>query len=254
MPPLILLVDDEELSLSVLETTLGGDYRVLKARDGKEALEMLDRETVHLVISDLMMPGMDGVELCRRIKSKLENAQIAVILLTANDSTQAKIEGFEGGADAYIQKPFDEEVLLAQVASLLYNRNKVREFFMQSPLAFAHSAGRNKHEEEFLLKLEQTIAVHLDDHELDVDKLAALMALSRITLYRKVKELSDCSPAELITIARLKRAAELLSKSEDRIYEIADKVGFSSPGSFTRNFLRQYNMTPTEFLQRKRGS
>jgi len=254
MPPLILLVDDEELILSVLETTLDRRYRVLKTRNGNEALEALERETIHLVISDLAMPGMDGFELCRRIKSKLENAQIPVILLTANDSTQARIEGLELGADAYIQKPFEEEVLLAQVASLLYNRNKVREFFMQSPLAFARSAGRNKYEEEFLLKLEKIIVDHLDDHELDVDKLATLMAMSRITLYRKLKELSDCSPAELITIARLKRASELLAKGEDRIYEVAEKVGFSSAGSFTRNFLRQYNMTPTEFLQGKRSS
>jgi two-component system cell cycle response regulator len=254
MQPSILLVDDEELMLSVLEITLASHYRVLRARDGNEALSVLDKETIHLVISDLIMPGIDGFELCKRIKSKIEYAQIPVILLTASHSAESKIEGFELGADAYIQKPFDEKILLAQIASLLYNRNKVREFFIQSPLAFVYSTDRSKYEEAFMSKLEQTITRHLEDHELDVEKLAGLMAMSRITLYRKVKSLSDCSPAELITIARLRKGAELLSKGDDRIYEIADKVGFSSSGSFSRNFLRQYNMTPTEYLQKKRNS
>ena len=249
MLPLILLVDDEELILSVLEVTLEGHYAILKARNGKEALTALDNETVHLVICDVMMPEMDGFELCRQIKSKIEYAQIPVILLTAKNALEAKVIGLEMGADAYIEKPFSEDHLLAQIASLLYNRNKIREFFTTSPLAFIHTAGQNKDEEQFLKQLGQTIADNLEDPALDVEKLAGLMMMSRITLYRKVKGLSDCSPAELITISRLKKAAELLAEGENRIYEIADKVGFSSAGSFTRNFLRQFNMTPTEYLQ-----
>ena len=152
------------------------------------------------------------------------------------------------------QKPFDQKALLAQISSLLYNREKVREFFIRSPLAFVRSGNYNSADDTFLTKLEQTITGHLEEHDLDVDKLASLMAMSRITLYRKVRALSDCSPAELITIARLKKAAELLANGDERVYEIANRVGFSSPGSFTRNFLRQYKMTPTEFLQTKRSS
>jgi len=252
MRPLILIVDDEELMLSVLETTLSGQYRLLAAHDGNEALSVLDKETVHLVISDVMMAGVNGLELCRRIKSRLEYAQIPVVLLTANPSVDAKIQGLELGADAYVEKPFDEKTLLAQISSLLYNREKVREFFISSPLAFVRSGSYSRADEKFLTKLEQTITDHLEEHDLDVDKLASLMAMSRISLYRKLKTLSDCSPAELITIARLKKAADLLLNGDERVYEIADQVGFSSPDSFTRNFLRQYNMTPTEFLQSSR--
>ena len=254
MRPLILIVDDEELMLSVLETTLSGQYGLFAARDGNEALAILEKETVNLVISDVMMAGINGFELCRLIKSKLEYAQIPVILLTANPSVDAKIEGLELGADAYVEKPFDQKALLAQISSLLYNREKVREFFIRSPLAFVRSGNYNSADDTFLTKLEQTITGHLEEHDLDVDKLASLMAMSRITLYRKVRALSDCSPAELITIARLKKAAELLANGDERVYEIANRVGFSSPGSFTRNFLRQYKMTPTEFLQTKRSS
>lgn len=248
MTPMILLVDDEEEILDFLQRLLGSCYSILRATDGGEALKVLDEHPVQLVISDVMMPGMDGMELCRVIKSTLDHSHIPVILLTAKNTIQAKVEGLELGADAYIEKPFSKEHLLAQISSLLKNRNMVREFFANSPLAHTMSMAHTRSDEKFLATLHNTIMKNLDDAELDVEKLAKNMNMSRITLYRKIKALSDLSPIELINISRLKRAAELLAIGEHRIYEISDMVGFSSQSNFARNFQKQFNMTPTEYM------
>jgi len=254
MLPLILLVDDEEEILDFLERILNSRYSILKAADGKEALQLLASEAVQLVISDVMMPEMDGFQLCKVIKSTVDYSHIPVILLTARNTLQAKIEGLELGADAYIEKPFSKEHLLAQIASLLYNRNMVREFFASSPLVHIKSMAHTKADEKFLEILQDTIGKHMDDATLDVEKLARIMTMSRITLYRRVKTISDLSPNELINITRLKKAAELLASGEHRIYEVADLAGFSSQSSFARNFQRQFNMTPTEYIQSKRST
>jgi two-component system cell cycle response regulator len=254
MQPLILVVDDEEVFLSVLEVTLGSRYSLLMARSAKEALTLLDKHAVHLVISDVMMPGMDGFELCKRIKSNVDYALIPVLLLTAKNTVDAKITGLEIGADAYIEKPFSDEHLQAQIASLLYNRKKVAEYFNSSLDVLAARVGQPGEEARFLKHLEQLIREHIGDVELDVNRLAELMNMSRGSLYRKLKEASDLSPAELITMARLKKSIELMAEGEYRIYEIADLVGFSSAGSLTRNFLRQFNVTPSEYARsRKEG-
>ena len=234
MLPLLLLVDDEEEILEFLERILNSRYRILKAADGKEALQLLASEAVQLVISDVMMPEMDGFQLCRFIKTTIDYSHIPVILLTARNTIQAKVEGLELGADAYIEKPFSKEHLLAQISSLLYNRNMVREFFAGSPLVHIKSMAHTKADEKFLGVLHDTICKNLDDPTLDVEKLARIMTMSRITLYRKIKAMSDLSPNELINMTRLKRAAELLAAGEHRIYEVADLVGFSSQSNFAQ--------------------
>ncbi len=254
MQPLILVVDDEEMILSVLEVTLGNRYSILKAQSAKEALTLLEQHVVHLVICDVMMPVMDGFAFCREIKSNPDYALIPVILLTARNTMEAKVTGLELGADAYIEKPFLEDLLLAQIANLLYNRNKVAEYFTRQPPAEEAIGEEPKEEERFMKQLDRTIRENMQDPSLDVRKLAAMMTMSRISLYRKVRASSHLSPAELITIARLKKAADLMSEGEYRIYEIADLVGFSSPGSLTRNFLRQFNMTPTAYFRAQHRS
>jgi two-component system cell cycle response regulator len=254
MQPLILAVDDEEMILSVLEVTLGNRYSILKARSAKEALDLLEQHVVHLVICDVMMPVMDGFALCREIKSNVDYALIPVILLTAKNTMEAKVTGLELGADAYIEKPFLEDFLLAQIANLLDNRNKVAEYFARkSPVAEAN-VDEPSEEERFMKQLDRTIQENMQNPLLDVRKLAEMMTMSRISLYRKVRAYSQLSPAELITIARLKKAADLMAGGAYRIYEIADLVGFSSPGSLTRNFLRQFNMTPTAYFRAQHRS
>ncbi len=248
MLPLILIVDDNEDLLDFLERILCDRYEIKRATDGEEALSILRTEPIKLVISDIMMPGVDGFQLCKFIKSDFEHSHVPVILLTAKNTIQSKVEGLELGADAYIEKPFSKEHLLAQIASLLANRNALRMYFASSPLVHIKSIAHTKPDETFLETLHQVICKNLDDVELDVEKLAKILNLSRITLYRKIKAVSDLTPIELINITRLKRAAELLAAGNFRIYEIADMVGFSSQSNFARNFHKQFNMSPTEYM------
>ena len=253
MKPTILLVDDNEDILEFLADELGEKYHLLTAPDGKEALCLLGAEVVHLVISDVMMPVMDGFEFCKIIKSNMEYSHVPVILLTAKNTLQSKIAGLELGADAYIEKPFPMEYLLAQVASLLANRAKVKDFFAHSPLVHIKSMAHTKSDEHFLDKINEYIFNHLDEPDLDVDKLARQMNMSRPTLFRKIKSIADLTPAELVNITRLKRAAELLAEGDYKVYEVSDQVGFTSQTAFGRSFLKQFGMTPTEYQKSKQA-
>lgn len=253
MKPRILLVEDNKELLEVIADELQDVYDVLSASNGRQALNLLEKESVQLVISDVMMPVMDGFELCGNIKSNFEYSHIPVVLLTAKNTLQSKIEGLKLGADAYIEKPFDIEYLQAQIASLLNNRKKLKEYFIHSPLVHLKSVAHNKSDETFLEKLSQYILLNLDDQELDVDKLAKLMNMGRSSLFRKIKSITDLTPNELINITRLKKAAELLANSDYKIYEVSDMVGFGSHTNFGRNFLKQFGMTPTEYQKDKRS-
>jgi DNA-binding response OmpR family regulator len=252
----VLIVDDEEEILDFLQRILSRNYKTLRAESGKEALTILKDESVQLIVSDVMMPGMDGYELCKKIKSDFDHSHIPVILLTAKNAIRSKVKGLECGAEAYIEKPFSKEYLLAQIASLLANRNTVREFFAGSPLVHIKSIAHTKSDERFLEILNETISTRIEDTDLDVEKLAGLMNMSRVTLYRKIKAISNLSPLELINIIRLKKAAELLAEGDYKIYEISAIVGYSSQSNFARNFLKQFKMTPTEYMhsmQQKNG-
>ena len=194
---------------------------------------------------------MDGFELCKIIKSDFNYSHIPVVLLTAKNTIQSKVEGLELGADAYIEKPFSKEHLMAQIASLMANRNIMREYFASSPLVHIKSMAHTKADERFLENLNEIISKRIEDTELDVEHLAAIMNMSRITLYRKIKAISNLTPLELINIVRLKKAAELLAEGEYKIYEISAIVGYSSQSNFARNFLKQFSMTPTGVCSQK---
>jgi DNA-binding response OmpR family regulator len=251
MKSVVLLVDDNEDILDFLFEELSEKYCILKAMNGKEALDILDKEAVHLVVSDVMMDVMDGFELCRQIKTNFEYSHIPVILLTAKNSLQSKIEGLEIGADAYIEKPFSPEHLQVQIANLLSNRNKIKDYFAKSPLVHIKSMAYSKADEDFLEGLNEVIHENLENTELDVDHLAKIMNMSRPTLYRKIKAISDLTPNELINLSRLKKAAELLATTDNKVYEIADMVGYTSQNNFGRSFLKQFGMPPTDYQKIK---
>lgn len=251
MKPVILLVDDNEEILDYLKRILSEKYTVLKAQDGKEALTQLTKETVQLIISDVMMPEMDGFELCRYIKSNLDFSHIPIILLTAKNALQSKIEGLELGADAYIEKPFSPEHLQVQISSLLLNRNKIKEFYANSPLAHIKTMAQTKADELFLEEINNIVNAHIEDSNLDVELLAKSMNVSRPTLYRKLKDITDLTPNEIINICRLKKAAVLLAEGQQGISQVAEMVGYSSPTHFGRNFHKQFGMTPSEFLRKE---
>jgi DNA-binding response OmpR family regulator len=253
MKPAILIVEDNEEMLDFIAEDLSEKYNVLKALNGQEALNILKEEAIQLVISDVMMPVMDGFELCRAIKSNFEYSHIPVILLTAKNTLQSKIEGLELGADAYIEKPFSPEYLQVQTANLLANRDKIKDFFAKSPLIHIKSIAHSKSDELFLETLNEVIYNNLEEEELDVEKLAKMMNMSRPTLYRKIKSISNLSINELINLTRLKRAAELLAEDNYKMYEVAALVGFKSQTNFGRSFLKQFGMSPSTYYQNIRG-
>ena len=253
MKPTLLLVDDNEEILDFLEEELQERYSLLKAANGSAALKLLKEESVQLIISDIIMPEMDGFEFCRVLKTDLESSHIPIILLTAKNTLQSKIKGLELGADAYIEKPFSPAHLQAQVLNLLSNRTKIKDYFASSPLVHIRSMAYSKADETFLEALSESIEKNMYDTALDVDMLAKEMAMSRATFYRKVKAISNLSPNELIHITRLKKAAELLAEGSHKIYEIIDIVGYNSQPNFTRGFQKQFGMTPTEYVTVKQS-
>lgn len=244
----ILLLDDNEEILDFLSEDLGIKYTVLTATNALAALDILQQQVVNLIVSDVMMPGMDGFELCQVIKSNLELAHIPIVLLTSKNSIQSKIEGLGQGADAYIEKPFDCDYLEAQIDSLLKNRAKIKQYFANSPALHINTIAHSKQDVVFLGKLNDMILRNLDNKDLSVEHLADMMNMSRPTLYRKIKSISDMTPNELINLARLKKAAELLREGSLKIYEISDLVGYSSQAYFGQNFLKQFGMSPSDYI------
>ncbi len=247
----ILIVDDEvELRQFVLEE-LSPQYTVLAANNGKQALEILETHNISLVVSDLMMPVMDGTELCKSIKQNIKFCHIPIVVLTAKVSLQAHIDVLESKADAYIEKPFSTEHLLAQIFNLLANRELIRSTFIRSPHAHLVSVASNTMDEEFICKMNEYVMNNLADSHLSVETLAEHMNMSTSTLYRKVKAITSLPANDFIRLCRLKKAAELLASTHYRISEVAERVGFSTTSYFTSCFMKQFGMTPTDFIKNK---
>jgi ligand-binding sensor domain-containing protein/signal transduction histidine kinase/CheY-like chemotaxis protein/AraC-like DNA-binding protein len=251
--PTILIVEDNEEMTGFIGNEAGELYNVFTASNGEEALFFLNEYSIQLVVSDIMMPVMDGFTLLKRIKTDLEFSHIPVILLTARNTTQSRLEGLELGADAYIDKPFSMDILLAQITNLLNNRNSIRQYYFKSPIANMKSIAYTKADEHFLERLNGIIEEHIDNINLDVEMIADMMNLSRPTLYRKINALSNLTPNDLIRLTRLKNAAELILKGEMKIYEISEAVGFNSQSYFSRAFSKQFGMSPTEYAMNNRN-
>lgn len=249
----LLSVEDNEEFQNFMVNQLKSVYQVLKAHNGEEALQVLGKQTVDLIISDVMMPVMDGMTLCREIKENIRYSHIPVILLTAKTGLQSQLEGLKIGADEYIAKPYSIDFLKARIENLLANRKKIRESYKQSPESTVEVIAHSKADEDFLNKLVESIHARLDEVDLDVDALAVMMNMSRATLYRKVKSISELTPNDFIRLIRLKKAAELLRDKEYRINEIAFIVGFSSSSYFSKCFYKQFGVLPKDFERRKPG-
>ncbi len=245
--PVILVADDNPDMLSFIVRQLEDNYTVLTAKDGLEALEVLDNHEVTLVVSDVVMPRMDGFELCKVIKSKLDYSHIPVILLTAKTNIQSKIEGLELGADAYIEKPFSVEYLQACIANLINSREKLRQAFAQSPFVAANTMALTKADEEFMKKLNEIIQNNFHNPDFSMDDIVDSLNMSRSNFYRKIKGVLDLSPNEYLRLERLKRAAQLLREGNGRVNEICYMVGFNSPSYFSKCFQKQFGVLPKDF-------
>ena len=246
--PMILVVEDNPDMLAFIRKQLTTEYSVLTAMNGIEALAVLDNHYVNLVVSDVMMPQMDGFELCKTIKLDLSYSHIPVVLLTAKTNIQSKIEGLELGADAYIEKPFSVEYLLANISSLIHNREKLRQTFAKSPFVAANTMALTKADEEFIWKLNDIIQANLHNPEFSMEDMADALKMSRSSFYRKIKGVLDLSPNEYLRLERLKQAAQLLKEGKSRVNEICYTVGFNSPSYFSKCFLKQFGVLPKDFI------
>lgn len=245
--PMVLVVEDNPEMLTFIERQLSFKYAMITATNGKEALEVLNSNFINLVVSDVVMPLMDGFELCKTIKSNVGYSHIPIILLTAKTNIQSKIEGMELGADSYIEKPFSPEYLLAVVSNLINNREKLRRDFAKSPFVAVNTMALTKADEEFIKKLNEIILSNLSNQEFSMDDIAESLNMSRSSFYRKMKGVLDLTPNEYLRIERLKRAAQLLKEGGIRINEVCYMVGFNSSSYFSKCFLKQFGVLPKDF-------
>ena len=245
----VLIVEDNEEMRNFLEKNLNIDYDVLLAGEGNEALRILEANSVDLVISDITMPGMDGLELSGILKHDEQYCHIPVILLSARTNLQTKIDGLEHGADIYIEKPFSMVYLKAQIASLIENRIRILEKFSRSPFIPYGSIANNKRDEVFLEKLNGQIEKNISDIHFSIDKLAFELMMSRSNLQRKIKGVSGLVPNDYIRVYRLKKAARLLLQGDYRINEICYLVGFNSGSYFSKCFHKQFGVLPKDFVK-----
>jgi len=250
----ILLVEDNEELLQMTTEALKQKFRILKARDGQEALDLLPYNDVDLIVSDVMMPRVDGIELCKRIKEDINYSHIPVILLTAKTSVEAKLQGMQSGADVYLEKPFSAKQLQLQIMSLLRMRQQFHERMKQidgtqnDPAAATPSnLGLTQQDLLFMQRLQQMVAENMRDEEFSIDMLAEQMNMSRSSFYRKIKALTDLTPVEYLKTQRLEQAAALL-KQGYRITEVAERVGFSSSSYFAKCFKARFGVLPKDFI------
>lgn len=245
----VLAVDDNPEILDFLSKILSREYFVISALSGEEAIKILENNQVDLIVSDVMMEGMDGFELCRRIKTDLNTSHIPVVLLTAKTDTASKIEGLESGADAYIEKPFSPFHLKAQLKNLLKKRNELKDQYASKPLSEIHTTVHNKLDEEFINKCTEIINQNLSEPEFTVDMLAKEIGMSRTNIFVKIKAITGMTPNDFIKVIRLKTACKMMVESDYRITEIGFLVGFSSSSYFAKCFQKQFGMNPTEFMK-----
>lgn len=245
----ILIVDDERRLVELLTDIFAAKFKVFASFDGDAALKILETENIGLIICDILMPGIDGLELCAMIKTTVATSHIPVVLLTAKSDLEDKIAGLQNGADVYIEKPFSPAYLEAQVISLLQNRSRLKEHFARQPFVGITSLALTKTDERFLAALQELIEEHITDPFLDIEYLAAKLHMSRTTFYRKINEISDLTPAEIIDLARLNKAAALIQEGQYQMNEIAMMTGYSSPSQFSKNFKRRFGKTPLAYAR-----
>jgi ABC-type sugar transport system substrate-binding protein/DNA-binding response OmpR family regulator len=251
--PTVLVVDDNADIRTYLQSILQGKYSMLEAEDGKRGLELAREQVPDLIVSDVMMPVMNGLEFCQQVKKDGISSHIPVILLTARALEKHQIEGYESGADAYITKPFSPELLLARIDNLLQSRHQLKDLWGMKPAtettvapSEATAVAPTPIEDAFISRFKSLVDERLSDSNLSVEDLAADMGLSRVQLYRKVKALTGSTPVDLLRKARLSHAQQLLQESKLTVSEVAYQVGFASPSYFTKCYKDEFGTVPGE--------
>jgi DNA-binding response OmpR family regulator len=245
-------VEDSEDIREYIKSLLMKDYKIAEAENGETGLKVASETEPDIIISDIMMPGMDGIEFCKKIKTDLATSHIPIILLTAKVSQESKIEGFETGADDYITKPFSSKELIVRIKNLLSQRQRLKEKFSKEIVFQPDEVTVNSLDKEFLEKALSTAEKNILDENFDLDVFAEKMFLSRSQLYRKMVAITGQAPGEFLRIFRLKKAAQMILEKKLSVTQIALEVGFNSPSHFTKAFEQYFNCLPSEFVEKNR--
>lgn len=246
----ILIVEDNPEMNLFIKRALQSEYAVDSSLNATDALTQLEEKSYDIIISDIMMPGIDGISFVKKLKLDINYSHIPVILLSAKTENAVKVEGLLSGADVFIEKPFSMSYLKAQILSLLENRKAILDAFNRSPLTSYSNLVSNKSDELFLNKLNEEIEKHVSDENFSVESLTEILSISRSNLQRKLKTISGLTPGDYLRNYRLRKACKLLLETDMRINEVAYSVGFSSPSYFAKVFQKNYNMSPKEFVNK----
>lgn len=247
----ILIAEDNSELRSYLGNELQKNYNVLLAKNGKDAYEQTIKMDVDLIISDVMMPEMDGRELCLSVRGNISTSHIPIILLTALNSVDYKIEGLEYGADAYIEKPFDILHLQARIKNLLRSRETLQKRLVEIPDIRSDIDIQNKPDQQLLMDIHEIVSDKISKEDFSVEELCRIIGMSRPVLYRKLKTYTGLSPQEYISNIRLKRAAQMIAAGKKTMKEIAYEIGFSDPKYFSKSFKKHFGISPSEYLTKQ---
>jgi DNA-binding response OmpR family regulator len=245
----LLVVEDNVDLLMIITSTLSRYYKVITAENGLKALEKLQENEVDIIVSDVMMPDMDGLTFCRTIKNDVDHSHTPVLLLTAKNQVEDRIACYNAGADAYIAKPFEMDVLLARLNSLIINRQKRNTEYRSSLTINPGNYESNSIDANFLKDAIRIVEENLSNFEFTHDDLFEALNTSKSTLYRKIKSLTGFSPSEFIRNIRLKHACLMLKSGTGNISEVAYDVGFNDPKYFSTCFKNEFGMTPREYIR-----
>ncbi len=243
----ILIVEDNQDLLQFMTECLMEYFIIKTAPNGSEGLKVLEKENINLIVSDIMMPVMNGLDFVREVRNNWEYSFIPIILLTANTNLGNRIEGVKRGADVYLEKPFSFHFLISQINTLLTNKEKEIEALNKRPYFVQTSPKASSADKELMKKISEEIEKNISDENFNVEQLAENLTVSRSYLYRKIKELYDTSPVDLIRISRLKKALKIIHDGEYRISEVGMMVGITTPSYFTRLFQKQFGVSPKEY-------
>ena len=247
----MLLVDDNEEFRQYLDIELRDEYQILQASNGREAYDMALANEVDIVVSDVMMPIMDGTELCRQLKGNVKTSHILVVLLTAKVGEEHRLAGYKAGADYYVAKPFNIEILKNRIAHLCKMSLQRHDMFINDVDVTPQEMTTSKLDEEIYAKAVELVNVNMANEEYSVEQFSSDMCMSRMTLYRKLQTITGQKPLEFIRTIRLKKAAMLLKTTEFTIVEIAEMVGYGTARNFSKNFKAFFGKSPSEYKNRE---
>lgn len=251
--PTVLLVEDNEDLRFYLKDNLKNKFRIVEAANGTEALSISKEIIPDIIVSDITMPGIDGLELCKKLKQEKQTSHIPIILLTARTSEEQKIEGIKSGADDYITKPFNFEILESRIDNLISQREILRKSFQKHISIDASEVEITSLDEKLIQKALDIVEKSISNPDFSVEELSQSLGMSRVHLYKKLLAITGKTPIEFIRIVRLKRAAQLLLKSQMTVSEIAYEVGFNSPKYFARYFREEFNVLPSQYAEKNKS-